>query len=215
MTPLSDTPREPPVSSWTEYTNEILSHESWLRARLWSYTRNRSDLDELMQETYAHLLTLTPEAIRDIRSVRYFALAVGRNIALDIARRREVLTIEHVGDLDELFEDIQDAQCFPLEQSINDEQEVELLLVGLKQLPERCRQVFTLRKVFGLSQKEIADKLGIAENTVEAHLTKALRRLFTDFGSGDLVLRSRVRVGEPHKRYRRKSMGRESFPHSW
>jgi RNA polymerase sigma-70 factor (ECF subfamily) len=36
--------------------------------------------------------------------------------------------------------------------------------------------VFTLRKVYGFSQKEIAERLQISENTVEQHLTKAARR---------------------------------------
>ena len=43
-------------------------------------------------------------------------------------------------------------------------------------LPTRCRQVFTLRKVYGYSQKQIAERLQISENTVEQHLTKAARR---------------------------------------
>ena len=43
-------------------------------------------------------------------------------------------------------------------------------------MPRRCRQTFTLRKVYGFSQKEIAARLSIAENTVEQHLMKAARR---------------------------------------
>src|SRR4029453_18151760 len=38
---------------------------------------------------------------------------------------------------------------------------------GIAQLPERAREVFTLRRVYGLSQKEIAAKLEISEGAVE------------------------------------------------
>ena len=51
-----------------------------------------------------------------------------------------------------------------------------MLVRAIQGLPDRCRQVFTLRKVYGYSQKEIALRLNISENTVEQHLTKAARR---------------------------------------
>jgi len=51
-----------------------------------------------------------------------------------------------------------------------------MLAKAIQSLPDRCRQVFTLRKVYGCSQKEIALRLNISENTVEQHLTKAARR---------------------------------------
>jgi len=50
-----------------------------------------------------------------------------------------------------------------------------LLTQAVASLPARCRQVFTLRKVYGLSQKEIAAELKISENTVEQHLAKGTR----------------------------------------
>jgi RNA polymerase sigma-70 factor (ECF subfamily) len=50
-----------------------------------------------------------------------------------------------------------------------------MLIKAVQQLPERCRQVFTLRKVYGYSQKEIAARMNITENTVEQQLIKAAR----------------------------------------
>jgi RNA polymerase sigma-70 factor (ECF subfamily) len=46
----------------------------------------------------------------------------------------------------------------------------------MEALPTRCRQVFTLRKLYELSHREIADQLGISERTVEAQIDKAMRR---------------------------------------
>ena len=45
------------------------------------------------------------------------------------------------------------------------------------QLPEKCQLVYKLSREEGLSQKEIAKRLLIAEKTVEAHLTRALKKL--------------------------------------
>ncbi len=41
-------------------------------------------------------------------------------------------------------------------------------------LPERCREIFVLSKMRELSNREIAEKLGISEKTVENQMTKAL-----------------------------------------
>lgn len=39
-------------------------------------------------------------------------------------------------------------------------------------LPEKCRLVYTLSREEGLSQKQIAEKLDISENTVESHMVR-------------------------------------------
>lgn len=51
------------------------------------------------------------------------------------------------------------------------------LFTLVKALPEKCRIVFQLSRDKGYTQKQIASELGIAEKTVEAHLSTALRKL--------------------------------------
>ena len=43
-----------------------------------------------------------------------------------------------------------------IDEIVNGHQELALLVRAVQELPDRCRQVFTLRKVYGYSQKEIA-----------------------------------------------------------
>jgi len=45
----------------------------------------------------------------------------------------------------------------------------------LNTLPERCRQIFSMSRFDGLKYKEIAEKLGISQKTVEANMGKALQ----------------------------------------
>lgn len=53
--------------------------------------------------------------------------------------------------------------------------ELRLLQGALELLPVRCREVFQLRKIDGLSQREVAQKMGITEDTVERQVAKGVR----------------------------------------
>jgi len=154
------------------YLLRALEFENVLRACLYRYTRNSSDVEELLQETYARLLVAAASDEPEVRSVRGFALTIARNVAFDWLRHRQVVPIELVADMEAL--EILD-ENEQVEEIVNHHQELAMLVKAIQELPERCRQVFTLRKVYGYSQKEIAARLGISENTVEQHLTRAAR----------------------------------------
>ena len=47
----------------------------------------------------------------------------------------------------------------------------------VKSLPEKCQMAFVLSREQGLSQKQIAEKMGVSENTVETHLKRAVKKL--------------------------------------
>lgn len=48
---------------------------------------------------------------------------------------------------------------------------------AIKELPERYRQTFVLSRFSGMSNKEIADELGLSVRTVESYITSALKIL--------------------------------------
>jgi len=154
------------------YLVQALEFESVLRACLYRYTRNSSDVEELLQETYARLLTAGASDEPEVRSVRAFSLTVARNVAFDWLRHKQVVPIELVADMEAM--DILDERD-QIDAIVNSHQELMMLVKAVQELPERCRQVFTLRKVYGYSQKEIAARMNISENTVEQQLVKAAR----------------------------------------
>lgn len=53
---------------------------------------------------------------------------------------------------------------------------------SINSLPPQCQLVFKLSRQEGLSNKEIAEKLELSENTVKSHLKKANRDIQTDIG---------------------------------
>jgi len=53
----------------------------------------------------------------------------------------------------------------------------EQLMKHVGELPERRREIFRLSRIDGLSYKEISEKLGISENTVDSQIRHALNYL--------------------------------------
>lgn len=154
------------------YLLEALESEGVLRAYLFRFVRNPADVDDLLQETYARLLGAGSHS-DEVRSVRALALTIARNLALDWLRHRDVVAIEAVSDLAAL--DVLDERA-QVDEIVNAHQELTLIADVVAALPARCRQVFTLRRIYGLSQREIASHLGISEATVEQQIARAVRR---------------------------------------
>lgn len=94
-------------------------------------------------------------------------------MAIDRFRRRKVVTIESVADLASMPV-IDDRPG--VEDTVSTQEELELLAEAVRGLPSRCRQVLTLRLLYGLSQKEIAARLRLSPHTVKAQLAKGMRR---------------------------------------
>ncbi len=146
-------------------------HESSLRSYLRNVFPSLPDIDDLVQESYARLIRAR-EAGR-VSYAKAFLFTTARNAALDFIRRRKVVAIDGVADLEELPVIEERAN---VTEAINRQQELELLAEAVRALPQRCCQVMTLRLLYGMPQKEIAAELRISEHTVKAQLAKGMRR---------------------------------------
>lgn len=153
------------------YREQVVLHEQSLRAYLRRVFPIVTDVDNVVQETFVRVL----EARRsgDIANVRGYLFATARNQALALMRRREIIPIDSLAEL-EALDITTDEPGVP--EKVGLRLELELLTQAIQSLPERCREVLTLRKIEGLSQREIAARLGIAEHTVEAQVANGMRR---------------------------------------
>ena len=105
-------------------------------------------------------------------SPKAFLFHAARNLALNSVRHR---SYTHPTELTEnAVASVLDPGEGVLE-TVARAEDIQLLIRAVQSLPERCRQAFTLRKIYGLSQKAIAARLGISENTVEVQGASGVR----------------------------------------
>ncbi len=167
-------------SRW--FTEEVQPHESSLRAWLHHRFPSLPDIDDIVQESYARLIRAKQAG--PISYAKAFLFTTARNAALDLFRRDRLAAIDRVTDVEKLNV-IEDTPG--VADTVSRQQELELLAEAIRTLPERCRQVLTLRKLYGLPQKEIAAQLGISEHTVEVQVGKGMRRCADYFAERGLL----------------------------
>lgn len=159
----------------TAWFSLVLAHERDLRAFLSRCLPHRDDVSDVIQETYAKLLALSPERRGDVRSWRAFLFTTARNVAMDHLRSPASVPIEALPEINGADVLSGGGEEQSPDEIVNLTQEQDLLARVIASLPEKCREVLTLRKIHGLSQKEIAQRLGIAEHTVEKHISHGVR----------------------------------------
>ena len=172
-------PQDQDTAQW--FLTEVQPHEVQLRRYLHGIAMP-ADIDDLVQESYARLLRERTKC--EIRSPRGLLFATARNAARDLFRRRNVAQTSSVAEIESLC--VLDDTPGTAE-IVSRRQEVRLLETAISRLPERCRAVLILRKFENLSHREIAARMGIAEHTVEAQLTKALRRCEEFFAANNAL----------------------------
>jgi RNA polymerase sigma factor (sigma-70 family) len=65
------------------------------------------------------------------------------------------------------------------ERIVSGREDLAGLYRAITRLPEPCRTIFIFRKIDNLSQKEIAARLRVSENTVEKQIARGLRIILT------------------------------------
>jgi RNA polymerase sigma factor (sigma-70 family) len=162
-------PTPPDLDAW--YHTEVLVHEHALRAYLRRAFPIVTDVDNVVQETFARVLQARRKG--SVENVRGYLFTTARHQALALMRRREIVSIDSIAEI-EALDVSNDEPGVP--EKVGLKLEIELLAEAIQSLPERCREVLTLRKMEGLPQREIAARMGIAEHTVEAQVAIGMRR---------------------------------------
>ena len=163
--------QDPDSAQW--FAENLQPHEAMLRAWLKGQFGSGCDVDDLAQEAVVRVLQARL-AGGGVRSPKAFLFATARNLALMRARRLAVAREDSLAEFD--CSGIMD-ESVDVSHAVARAEELEMLTRAIQSLPARCRQILTLRKLYGLSQRETAAELGIAEHTVEIQSALALKKL--------------------------------------
>ncbi|MGF6095060.1 sigma-70 family RNA polymerase sigma factor [Pseudomonas sp. 18175] len=154
-------PQPPRRTGFFEHYEELI--RTWTR-RL----RNRQQAEDLAHDTFVRVLEANSASVEQPRAYLH---QTARNIAVDGYRRedrREAMELEAFdqtpasGDPEHFMHAIQ------LADSIEH---------ALAELPLNCRRIFIWQKIEGLTQQEIAERLGLSKNMVEKYMIRTLRHL--------------------------------------
>ncbi len=165
-------------------TFEVLyrSHYGGLCDLVYGYVGSRDTARELVQDLFLTLWEKTAGSGAPMPAVPYLYTA---------ARNRALRSLRH-GKVEAQYEArqskaVDDRPC-EAENAVVEQELGEAAAAAMRELPERCRLVFSMSRHEHLPNAEIAARLGISVSTVEQQMWRALKALRAKLGPYLLVL---------------------------
>lgn len=114
------------------------------------------------------------QAIEDGKEIDDFKAYMYRSVRNGcisfIRSRKETVGLDNIPEADE--------------EAVDTSERDAMIWKAIDELPEKCREVFLLSKRDGLSNDEIAERMGISVKTVKNQMTKAFSRLRDALSTG-------------------------------
>ena len=138
-----------------------------LYAFLFHLLHSKEDAEEIVQETFIKIWEKREDFIEGY-SFDSFLFTVAKNAFLNLNRKKVNRRVfeDHPDFLEETSRGETDGYIIFQETR-------EIINTVINGLPPKRKEIFLLRRIEGLTRKEIAEKLGISVITVDNQLTKA------------------------------------------
>ena len=171
-TPPDDDAHGPTGDGGDGFDRFLREHRSmlvaWLNRRV-----GEDDAQDVAQEALVRLMRYRGQPEDQLRPLMY---RIAINVIHDRGRRDSTRQVFAHVSLDQDFVGLPSLEPAH-ETRIGHEQELALVRAAILKLPERCRQVYLLNRIDGLSYSQIAQHCGISVKAVEKHIGKALSLL--------------------------------------
>jgi RNA polymerase sigma-70 factor (family 1) len=136
-----------------------------------SILKSKDEAENIIQDVFLNLWINRDKVEKD-SSVKYYIFKIAYNSAISIIRKKikESQYIEYVKKLQDLKEE-------PVDLQIEYNELNKKLNEIINKLPGRQKEVYLLHKVEGLKYVEISKRLNISVNTIENHMSRALKTI--------------------------------------
>jgi len=147
----------------------FLESHAFLQRFLARFFSDRQDIEDVAQEAF--LRAYIAEQKKDIEQPKAYLFRIAKNLALTKLTKKSKKITDYLEECSAsvVIECGAAADC-----EVEAQQTLGLYCEAVAALPEKCRQVFLLRKVHGLAHKEIAEHMSLSVSSVEKYLLRGI-----------------------------------------
>ncbi len=149
--------------------NVFIRYKSALKFFISSYLINSQDVDDVCQETF--LRTYKSSLENNVKTPKSFMFKVAKNLIFSDFRRSSTQLNEYVEDIDLVDSKL---ELDDLESNTLAQEKLGVMCEAIAGLPNKCRQVVVMRKVYGMTTKDIAKRMNISTITVSNYITRGM-----------------------------------------
>ena len=135
------------------------------------YIDNRNSVEDLVQDFFIYLWVESPR-LKIKSSLKSYLFTAIKNRCLDYQRHHKIIEKYRTYLLFSSDKEDDSTEQFFAESELR-----QAIQTSLTKLPPRCREIFKLSRLNGLSNQEIAEKLDLSKRTVELQISNSLKIL--------------------------------------
>jgi RNA polymerase sigma-70 factor (family 1) len=138
----------------------------------YSFLRSREPAEELVCDVLMKVWTMKEDLLK-ISNLKFYLYQAVRNSAINECKKNKKYISCDIEDIE-----VQpDRNLYNPEEILIKNELRHKIIAAIKELPPKCRLVYTLVREEGFTYKEVAQLLDISANTVDRHLNNALHKL--------------------------------------
>ena len=144
-------------------------YKSALKYFVSSYIVNSQDVEDVCQEAF--LRTYKSSLENELLKPKSFMFSIAKNLIVSDYRKASTQLNDYVDDFDVLEPQF---ELEDLENNVLAQEKLGVMCEAIAALPNKCRQAVVMRKIYGLSTKDIAKRMNISTVTVSNYITKGM-----------------------------------------